>query len=63
MRSSLYSRPAGRLPATPVSAEDEFGLMRAIAPEIDSRDEAALRAWWQGNGNSANARRIKAGWE
>jgi hypothetical protein len=46
-----------------VSAEDEFGLMRAIAPEIDSRDEAALRAWWQGNANSANARRIKAGWE
>jgi hypothetical protein len=50
-----------------VAAEDEFELaratVRAVAPEIDSHDAAAVWAWWHGNANSANARRIKAGWE
>jgi len=66
-RSSIYSRQSRRLPASPVAAEDEFELaratVRAVAPEIDSRDAAAVWAWWHGNANSANARRIKAGWE
>ena len=67
MRSSIYSRQSRQLPVSPVPADEEFELaratVRAVAPEIDSRDAAAVWEWWHANANSANARRIKSNWE